>query len=615
MKHLGRVLWAFLVVASLGAAARAQVTVEAKPDRTAATTRDVIGLSVEVSSSGSAGDLEVQIAPVDGLAIQRLPSVSTSFTIINGRQSSMRRYLFQITPQRAGTFILDGIAAVGGGQTYKAEPISLQITDAPQIPQNLAPGTSYVPVPPGSSLPAHFLRATLEPKKAYIDQPVKLTLELFTTASPQDSPRFDSQELASSDFSGKGFTCYEFDFGARRSYSYTQETLNGTTYMRVPIKVMYLFPVTAGTHHLPGLQMTLEMIDRTQRVRDFFGFSYGSKQIVLRSDPLELEVSGLPEEGKPKDFGGAVGQYRVQASVDKTDVKVGDPVTLTVTIAGQGRVDNVNTPDFGNLPDFRQFQVTSDKQPLKVDQNGVTGAITFTYVLIPKSQDATEIPPLSWSYFDPAAGKYVTLHTQSTRLVVHPGELSEIEPGLPAPYAGQRVSFGFENVDFRTIVPELDRLGGTPALLVETPTFWLMQLAPLAVMLGTWQWQRQRRRRMQNPAMYRSRRAGRAARKHLSEAEAARKRADAGGFYAALSSSLLGFVSDRFSFAARGLTQPQLRTRLEEQGASGETAGQLIETLSRWERLRYGGQGDDGSRRDEELAAARRLIEELEKRR
>ncbi|MBE7557846.1 protein BatD [bacterium] len=606
-------VWTLFIVCACRAA-EAQVEVQARADRTAVTTRDVIQLEVQVSATGAIGDLEVEIAPVEGLTIERLPSVSTSFTIINGRQSSMRTYVYRVTPQRAGTYRLDGIAAVSGGQVWKAAPLTLQVTDAPQLPRDVSPGTTFVPLPPGTDLPAHFLRATIDPATAYIDQPVRITYEVFTTAKREDGLAFDSDQLDPSLLSGRGFTVYPFDHAdARRQYRAEPVVLNGVEYLRVRVRSFFLFPVTAGRHRLPRASLTLEMVDRSERRRDFFGgIVYGRKQVQLLSDPLELEVVSLPEAGKPASFGGAVGQYRMTASLDKTDVKVGEPVTLTLTIAGQGRVDNVNTPEFGPLPDFRQFQVTSDKQPPKVDENGVMGAITFSYVLVPKNQNATRLPALEWSYFDPVERRYKTLSTQPMELAVHPGELSD-EPELPLGFDGRRISFGYENLDFRAIVADLDRLGSAPALLVYRPWFWLVQLIPAMFMAGTWYWRRERMRRAANPAAWRSRRAARAARRRLKEAEAVRAGGDDGRFYSALANSLIHFVSDRFNLEARGLTQSELCRRLCAQGAPREVSDRLGETLSRWDRLRFAGEAGNGAAREDELAAARRLIDELEK--
>ena len=49
-----------------------------------------------------------------------------------------------------------------------------------------------------------------------------------------------------------------------------------------------------------------------------------------------LILVSVMNAGKPADFTGAVGQFRLTGDVDRTSVDAGDPVTLTVKLSGAG---------------------------------------------------------------------------------------------------------------------------------------------------------------------------------------------------------------------------------------------------------------------------------------
>ena len=60
---------------------------------------------------------------------------------------------------------------------------------------------------------------------------------------------------------------------------------------------------------------------------DFFT-RYERYPVELKSDEASLVLLALPQEGRPEDFSGAVGDYQFIYAAGPKKVKVGDPVTL-----------------------------------------------------------------------------------------------------------------------------------------------------------------------------------------------------------------------------------------------------------------------------------------------
>jgi BatD DUF11 like domain len=610
---LRRILPILIFVITLFPAQGAQVDVKAIADRTAFTTRDVISLTVKVSVEGNAGDVQIIVGQEPGLQVTSLPGGSSSYSWVNGRKTAEQSKRFRISATRPGTYVMKNITAIINGVTYKADFLTLQVTGAVSLPKNLGKDKQNITLPAGKSLEKHSLHVRLESDKAYIDQPIKLTYEIITRDLKKISG-LSAGNLNSRMFEGKGFTCYEYNHSKSRRGGYDAYPINidGERYSRIPLITYYLFPLTAGVHTLPQGVITLSMEDRSRRQRDIFGrYTYATLNATIKSEVLTLEVIGLPKDGKPADFNGSVGRYEITANLDRDHVKVGDMVTLSLTIIGQGRADNISTPKFGELEHFRQFDVTSNKQNPKVGEDGITAAITFNYVLAPKTTDATTIPSLSFTYFDPSTGKYATKKTPEFLLRVEESDEPDIGFLRDGAIPSGRLGFRYEGIDFRHIVDSTGSLGSANALLLQRPGFWLAQLFPPIILTLCWWYWRRRQMERNNPAILRSRRAGKLARRSLKEA---REALSGGGdnYYTILSQCLLRFISSHFKLEAGGMTHAQLSGELQERGVAQEIVEGVVRKLSEWDRMRFSGNSSSGAR-EEELKNAGDIIVELER--
>ena len=140
---------------------------------------------------------------------------------------------------------------------------------------------------------------------------------------------------------------------------------------------------------------------------DFFGAdifnnffdSYATRPITVTSQPIVLHVSPLPEDNRPDDFTGAIGQFDFQASVSPLQVKAGDPLTLKMDIKGNGNFKSFKMPVF-QARDLSPMSLRSripgmKKQPKKL--------------LFPTSAGIKEVPALHFSYFDTSLKDYKTI--------------------------------------------------------------------------------------------------------------------------------------------------------------------------------------------------------------
>jgi hypothetical protein len=134
-----------------------------------------------------------------------------------------------------------------------------------------------------------------------------------------------------------------------------------------------------------------------------------------------LEVAAIPGRQQPPSFGGGIGRgFTLEVTADRTVVQVGDPITLTFVLHGQG-LETASLPALdaeGLLPADR-FRVPSATPTGELQGD----AKRFTAVVRVLAEEVAEIPALAYSWFDPDAKRYETTHSRPIALSVRSAEV------------------------------------------------------------------------------------------------------------------------------------------------------------------------------------------------
>jgi hypothetical protein len=343
-----------------------------------------------------------------------------------------------------------------------------------------------------------------------------------------------------------------------------------------------LFPTAPGTATIGAATLQVAVVQGgADPFSMFFG---GSQRMAVRSEPVPVTVLSLPDAGKPADFTGAVGSYRLNASLDKASVEAGKPVTLTVEIAGRGMVKSLREPAWPEIPGARRYETLSS---LNVRNTGETieGAKTFKVMLIPTTSGRTTIPSIRYPVFDPGARRYVTLSTPPLVLAVRPGvpgaAAAPMLPGL-VPAAGVHAV----NEDIRFLKAE-SRLGANRTPFHASPLFGWLQLLPVLFGLSGVVAASRRAALARDPAALRARRALRAAERRLDGARTAAKAGNALAVHAAVQDTLAGFLADRWDVSPSGLTLLGIQTRLRDSGVPENAVLRLVRFWEEADLIRY----------------------------
>jgi hypothetical protein len=237
------------------------------------------------------------------------------------------------------------------GQPEHSDPVKLTVLK----------GATPAPGVEAGATPMAFVRLTVPKQKVYVGEVIKAQYEVYVRNGVVGIQSFDPGSIPA-----EGFT-----LGKNKEQAHTQTQINGAGYTVIPISMVFT-AVKAGTLSLGPINCNLDLLLGPV---DFFGRATRSQHVTLTNDVVRVESLPPPREQAPAGFNGAVGDYSLSVSASPTNVAVGDPVTVTIQIAGRGALDALTLPDQTNWQQFKLYPPTSDLQP--GDELGQTGTRTF----------------------------------------------------------------------------------------------------------------------------------------------------------------------------------------------------------------------------------------------
>ncbi len=354
---------------------------------------------------------------------------SQEISIVNGQMSSRSIFSYVLVANATGKKTIGPFDVVIEGRTYKVAPVQVEVVpDAsrqapPQPGASVAPpsrGPSAAPPspgPPGSALPPGmsdkdvFIQAWTDKDEVYVNEPVTLAYTFYQRV-PADPRGFDKDPVLT------GF--WSEDLPPQKVAKRREKIIEGSRYLVTDIRKIVLFPIEAGAFTLdPG------SIDVNVQVRqnDFLSQIVAKKMAL---DPIPVTVKMLPAEGKPAGFGGAVGNYLMEGSVDKNTVEAGDPITYRLRVWGRGNISTLTMPSLPKPEGFKVYDSSSSTNVTK-DKLVVEGEKITETVMVPKKPGTYTIPPVSFSYFDLDEKTYRVMKTDPQVITVTGSAVAEDE--------------------------------------------------------------------------------------------------------------------------------------------------------------------------------------------
>ena len=562
-----------------------------------------LGDSTTLTVTVTGGDLP-QLPRIPGLEIASGSESTISSFSLNGASltsSTQTVVTYSITPQRAGVFT---IPALESGDA-KSEPLTLRVeagsggvTQAPSLPQQSqqpqpnGPGPVVMPPP---QQPSTAQEASPVERGKYGDIQISLPKKQFYDGElvPIEIRVLISEEVQSGiadlpQFTSDGFTLNALSQRPQQE----DEEINGHPY-RVLTWHSALTAVKPGEFTL-NLTMPITVVVRRQMpdmndpdaMQNFMQNAMAAmqgvkKEVNLTNTSEPFKVLPLPVAGRPVNFGGAVGTFEAESSASPTHVNVGDPVTLTYAITGHGNFDRVSTELLGNDSNWRTYtpKVKFDAQ----DGVGYAGTKTFDQPVIPTNGSITEVPALSFSYFNPERGAYETCTAPPVPISVTGAPVAPAPASTPTPSTSvaagtppQTPTPAQSGPDLRINRIEAGSSVATLEPIYLSPVFLAGQALPLVALLGGLAFLRNRRSAAA-PARARLSAAQQAIRQQVAAMDAAMSDEQAGPFFVHARNALQQRYGSMWNMRPEAITVNDLEARLGEAGANARTVFEMAD--------------------------------------
>jgi hypothetical protein len=412
MKPVKHIILVLAVMAALTVSVSGQVQVSAQVD----SGKDIYvgeGFNFHIVIQGSENASNVDLQPLQKYNPQSAGTQKrSSINFINSRtiQTITTIMTYVLTVSREGRIQLPSLTVEVNGKTYRTNPVTVNI---------IKPGTTD----------QLDLDVSLSQQRCYVGQPVIMTVKFFISANIGDFqfniPAFNSDDfyIEDPDVSDPQAKLYRLNTEMNVMVSQNRTVHNGKESILLSFSKV-LIPKNSGKISMQPASVSAAVDIGQVRSRDpfdsFFGRQTQYRRFMVSSEPLELEVLPLPEQGKPAQFYGLVGQYTISASATPTKVNVGDPITLTIKIGGGKYLKPVQWPELENLSEMAtNFKIPAQKSSPTIDN----GFKIFTQTIRANNNKVSEIPPIPLVYFDTEQGKYVTAKTEPIKLEVAPTKI------------------------------------------------------------------------------------------------------------------------------------------------------------------------------------------------
>jgi hypothetical protein len=496
-----------------------------------------IEIQFQITGAQREPEPRCEAEPPDGASLRLVdvvPNISTSVQVINGQVTRTESVSFicryQFVARRAGRFQLNPFRAEQAGTQMRSNPQLLDVQDVPLDP-------------------AVRIRIGVPSTSIYVGQLIPIRIEWWLDESMQDkivqyairSPLFDDPD---------SFRFLDDEIAMRGDQSLQISTPAGEIALRADIERRsegdrrYLVlsadrrmvALRTGRFEFEPASVTVEEVTRWQR--DLFGSRRpaGTRRLFDRDEPLSIDVAAAPAEGRPQSFGGAIGRgFSLEVAADRSVVRLGDPITLTFTVRGDGQLTMVGLPPL-DRPDAlpsEHFRLAEGDASGEIADGAKQFAVSVRVV----DPAVKEIPALEFSWFDPELGAYQTTRSRPIALSVRAAEMisaedvvagrpnasadpSDVESGTGENDGPTRGSLSLIGADL-SIERRVDRLVGRRAspFVLQASLYG----TGIALVVGALLWQR---RTQSSPRERRLREIHRAQRARI-DAAAARPRREA----------------------------------------------------------------------------------------
>jgi hypothetical protein len=527
----------------------------ASADLTSIALGDIIHLTYTLD-----GGTGTDFIPPDfsGMRVLQGPEVANEFHSVNGQTSASMTVTYLLQAMQKGKFVIGPARIKFQGKTLTSNSVTLKVTEDAGANQKGAQNKNRN----GETL---FLKAVANKTDVVEGEAISVTYRLYVA----DNVRMNAPTVTKM----PTFTGFWSEAGSfPPQLPAVSEIYKGKHYSVYLIRKLILFPQKSGSLTLDPLEIECSgqtvmpvQVNPNDPLSDMFDNMFNTTAVpfhkVIVSNPIIINASQLPAEGKPASFSGMVGKAAIAATSDQTNVKANEPVSFHLTIGGEGNLSLQQAPKLNLSADIEVYE---PKITDKFDRTGdnLTGTRTFDYTLMPHKEGKFEIPAIAFSYYDPVKKEYfesktvpLTLNVEKNNNPQNTGQTGEVKSKKSwSPY----VKWGI--------------LLGTALLLLAAVLLFVKQKVKLPVRP-----EKEEVIALQEPQYI----------DYLNRAVGMVNHDEHGEFYTMMLGALYGFMEEYLDMPMSDITHVTLRQGMEQKGVPETDTNSYLSLVDECEIMNY----------------------------
>ncbi|MGL6121150.1 MAG: BatD family protein, partial [Fusobacteriaceae bacterium] len=306
---------------------------------------------------------------------------NNSYKIINGSKSSSKSDIYNIRPKEEGEITLKVVTDSGDTKS-----INLNVKSIESMNETL--NQKFI------------LKETTLKKSYYFGEKIPYE-EYFISAV-----RLNSFSLAKSpnfrEFSSKDITPYN-----NNTYIQNSVQFNGKQAIQLTLFKGILQANSSGNKSISASTVKVG-----EPSRDFFSETVS----YVGGENTDIEIKALPLDS-PKNFKDIVGSLNFLENWKGKDVRVGEAITLTLTLHGSGNLALLDSISFPQNDDFNIFQSVKSYKESIVDGKYFNEKV-YELAFIPKKTEVNKTPKISIPYFNTETESYEYFEVPSREISV-----------------------------------------------------------------------------------------------------------------------------------------------------------------------------------------------------
>lgn len=369
----------------------AQTTITAKLSDDKIGVGEIFTLSVTIDNSVG----KITIPDIDGLML-RGTSKSVNMMYSLGSLKTIQTYSYNYVAIKEGFYTIDKITVKANNNTYIANPVSIEVVSD-------SVRNSILNKPEGDSFERFMnyrediiVNNTINKKEFYIYEPIYIEQKAYS--------HVPVNVIGISKIPDRNDFLVYTDSSERNSYT---EIIDGKRVNVIPLKKEVLFAVKQGEKNILTTPFVFEknnmFYDRIQ---------YGEEE-------FDIKILSLPSAKDYKNFSGAVGDFKFNTKINKTNINIGDEVLISIEVIGEGNISIINMPNLND--DIKNyFSVYQPKifETNWFENNKMIGKKTKEYILVATNKGNYTIKNIDFCYFSPNDKSYTNIYAKNINLFI-----------------------------------------------------------------------------------------------------------------------------------------------------------------------------------------------------